>query len=56
MFYNETVNKMSRDNPLLIFLSTDATNELKTSVGEGKSLVAAAVTDKGVSTAADATF
>ena len=31
-------------------------NSLKTSVSEGKSLVAAAVTDKGVSTAADATF
>ena len=31
-------------------------NELKTSVSEGKALVAAAVTDKGVSTAADATF
>lgn len=30
--------------------------ELKTSVSEGKALVAAAVTDKGVSTAADATF
>lgn len=29
---------------------------LKTSVSEGKSLIAAAVTDKGVSTAADATF
>ena len=35
---------------------TDATNELKTSVSEGKSLVAAAVTDKGVNTAADDTF
>ena len=31
-------------------------NSLKTSVSEGKSLVAAAVTGKGVSTAADATF
>lgn len=31
-------------------------NELKTSVSEGKALVAAAVTDKGVSTAASATF
>ena len=30
--------------------------ELKTSVSEGKALVAAAVTDKGVTTAADATF
>ena len=29
---------------------------LKTSVSEGKSLIAAAVTDKGVQTAADATF
>ena len=31
-------------------------NSLKTSVSEGKALVASAVTDKGVSTAADATF
>lgn len=31
-------------------------NELKTSVSEGKSLVAAAVTNKGVNTAANATF
>ena len=31
-------------------------NSLKTSVSEGKSLIAAAVTDKGVQTAADATF
>ena len=29
---------------------------LKTSVSEGKALIAAAVTDKGVATAADATF
>ena len=33
-----------------------AINSLKTSVSEGKALVAAAVTDKGVNTAADATF
>ena len=31
-------------------------NSLKTSVSEGKKLVAAAVTDKGVQTAADSTF
>lgn len=31
-------------------------NELKTSVSEGKSLIAAAVTNKGVQTAANATF
>ena len=31
-------------------------NSLKTSVSEGKALIAAAVTDKGVATAADATF
>ena len=31
-------------------------DSLKTSVSEGKALIAAAVTDKGVSTAADATF
>lgn len=31
-------------------------DEVKTSVSEGKALIAAAVTDKGVSTAADATF
>ena len=35
---------------------TDATNELKTSVSEGKSLIATAVTGKGVQTAADASF
>ena len=33
-----------------------AIDTLKTSVSEGKSLIAAAVTDKGVQTAADATF
>lgn len=36
--------------------TVDEFNSLKTSVSEGKALVAAAVTDKGVSTAADATF
>lgn len=36
--------------------TTEEVNELKTSVSEGKSLIAAAVTDKGVTTAADATF
>ena len=36
-------------------LQTELDN-LKTSVSEGKSLIAAAVTDKGVQTAADATF
>lgn len=34
----------------------DDIDPLKTSVSEGKSLIAAAVTDKGVETAADATF
>lgn len=38
------------------FATTIQFNELKTSVSEGKALVAAAVTDKGVTTAADATF
>ena len=38
------------------FYLTDATNSLKTSVSEGKSLIATAVTGKGVNTAADATF
>ena len=33
-----------------------AINELKTSVSNGKSLIASAITDKGVSTASDATF
>lgn len=33
-----------------------AVNELKTSVSNGKSLIASAITDKGVSTASDATF
>ena len=39
-----------------VYSTVDQYNELKTSVSEGKSLVAAAVTDKGVQTAADATF
>ena len=38
-----------------IYLKTEL-NEVKTSVSEGKALIAAAVTGKGVSTAADATF
>lgn len=38
------------------YAKTSELNSLKTSVSEGKSLVAAAVTGKGVSTAADATF
>ena len=33
-----------------------AINDLKTSVSEGKSLIASAITDKGVSTASSATF
>ena len=47
---------MSRDNPLLIFLSTDATDSLKTSVSNGKSTIASAITDKGISTSTTATF
>lgn len=35
---------------------SDEVEELKTSVSEGKALIASAVTDKGVSTADDATF
>ena len=38
------------------FYSTDATNSLKTSVSNGKSAVASAITDKGISTSATATF
>ena len=38
------------------FSHTDATNELKTSVSDGKSAIAAAVTDKGVNTAASDSF
>ena len=41
---------------LLLFLPTDATNELKTSVSDGKTAIAAAVTDKGVNTAASDSF
>lgn len=37
-------------------MSTDTTESLKTSVGNGKSAIASAITDKGVSTASDATF
>ena len=39
-----------------IFFHIDATNSLKTSVSNGKSAVASAITDKGVSTSATATF
>lgn len=38
------------------YAKTSDVESLKTSVSEGKSLVAAAVTDKGVPTAADSTF
>lgn len=38
------------------FATATELNTVKTSVSEGKALIAAAVTDKGVSTAADATF
>ena len=38
------------------FATATELNEVKTSVSEGKALIAAAVTGKGVSTAADATF
>ena len=41
---------------LIIFISSDATNSLKTSVSNGKSAVASAITDKGVSTSATAAF
>ena len=41
---------------LLLFLPTDATNSLKTSVSNGKSSIASAITDKGVSTSATADF
>ena len=40
----------------LSFYRTDATNSLKTSVSNGKSLIASAITDKGISTSATATF
>ena len=45
-------------NPLGLFKFywTDATNSLKTSVSNGKSAVASAITDKGISTSATATF
>ena len=48
--YNNTATGMTATNV------QSAINELFTSVSEGKSLIAAAVTDKGVETAADATF
>ena len=41
---------------ILLFLYTDATKELKTSVSDGKTAIAAAVTDKGVNTAASDSF
>ena len=39
-----------------LILLIDATNELKTSVSDGKTAIAAAVTDKGVNTAASDSF
>lgn len=39
-----------------VYATPEQLNEVKTSVAEGKALVAAAVSDKGVETAADATF
>ena len=39
-----------------MFITSDATNSLKTSVSNGKSAVASAITDKGVSTSATASF
>ena len=41
---------------ILYFLHINATNELKTSVSDGKTAIAAAVTDKGVNTAASDSF
>ncbi len=38
------------------YAKTSELNSLKTSVSEGKSLIASAVTDKGVNTAEDASF
>nr|DAO30541.1 MAG TPA: hypothetical protein [Caudoviricetes sp.] len=38
------------------FATTSQLNSLKTSVSSGKSIIASAVTDKGVNTAADASF
>ena len=38
------------------FATITQLNELKTSVSNGKSLIASAITDKGISTAFDATF
>ena len=43
-------------HPASYFATATELNAVKTSVSEGKALVAAAVTGKGVSTAADATF
>ena len=39
-----------------VYATVAQLNELKTSVSNGKSLIASAITDKGVSTASDATF
>ena len=42
--------------PVGSYATVSQLNELKTSVSNGKSLIASAITDKGVSTASDATF
>lgn len=51
--YYRTANELRSD---IGAASKTELNEVKTSVSEGKALIAAAVTGKGVSTAADATF
>ena len=52
-----SVDTYSKDAVDAMFADRDAElEEVKTSVSEGKALIAAAVTDKGVATAADATF
>lgn len=50
-----TINP-SNYQPVGSYATTAQLNEVKTSVSNGKSLIASAITDKGVSTASDATF
>ena len=51
-----SINDVINNNYSMIVAANSEISSLKSSVSEGKSLIASAITDKGVSTASDATF
>ena len=51
-----SINDVINSNYSLIVSANNEINNLKTSVSSGKTQIASAITDKGVSTAASATF